>query len=158
MLVDLNKLFVFESLLTMPSNVLPSHLKQTFPPIIWIFTEGEGDGIESRLLFKIFSTLTATTKTLNLYHIECILTYLIFNKLEKMFVTFANILKWPKVFIWKKKWSNTCYRKQTALYRCYLLNWLVVKFIYNSAHLPFALRSGSSSCFVITDMCQEIRA
>ena len=25
--------------------------------IIWIFTEGEGDGIESRLHFKIFSTL-----------------------------------------------------------------------------------------------------
>ena len=32
---------------------------QTFPPIIWIFTEGEGDGIESRLPFKIFSTLQA---------------------------------------------------------------------------------------------------
>ena len=40
-------------LLTMPSNVLPSHLKQTFPPII--FTEG--DGIESSLPFKVFSTL-----------------------------------------------------------------------------------------------------
>ena len=31
-----NKLFVFKSLLTMPINVLPLHLKQTFPPIIWI--------------------------------------------------------------------------------------------------------------------------
>ena len=41
----------------MPSNVLPLHLKQTFPPKIWIFTEGVGDGIESRLSFKIFSTL-----------------------------------------------------------------------------------------------------
>ena len=39
----------------MPSNVLLLHLKQTFPPIIWIFTEG--DGIKSRLAFKIFSTL-----------------------------------------------------------------------------------------------------
>ena len=39
------------------SNVLPLHLRQTFSPIIWIFTEGEGDGIESRLPFKIFSTL-----------------------------------------------------------------------------------------------------
>ena len=39
----------------MPSNVLPLHLKQTFPPIIRIFTEG--DGIEPRLPFKIFSTL-----------------------------------------------------------------------------------------------------
>ena len=52
---DVNKLFVFKSLLTTPSNVLPLHLKQTFPPIIWIFTEG--DGIKSRLPFKIFSTL-----------------------------------------------------------------------------------------------------
>ena len=51
------QLFVFKSLLTSPSNVLPLHLKQTFPPMIWIFTEGEGDGIESRLAFKIFSTL-----------------------------------------------------------------------------------------------------
>ena len=51
--------FVFQSLLTMPSNVLPLHLKQTFPPIIWIFTEGEGNGIESRLSFEIFSALLA---------------------------------------------------------------------------------------------------
>ena len=57
MLGDVNKLFVFKSLLTMPSNGLPLHLKQTFPPIISIFTEGEGNGIESRLPFKIFSTL-----------------------------------------------------------------------------------------------------
>ena len=41
----------------MPNNVLPLHLKQAFPPIIWIFTEGEGDAIESRSPFKIFSTL-----------------------------------------------------------------------------------------------------
>ena len=39
------------------SNVLPLHLKQTFPPIIWIFTEGKGDGIESRLSSQILSTL-----------------------------------------------------------------------------------------------------
>ena len=38
-------------------NVLPLHLKQTFLPIIWIFNEGEGDGIKFRLPFKIFSTL-----------------------------------------------------------------------------------------------------
>ena len=52
-----NRLLKTKSLLTMPSNVLPLHLKKTFPPIIWIFTEGEGDGIESRLPFKFFSTL-----------------------------------------------------------------------------------------------------
>jgi hypothetical protein len=54
---EVNKLFVFKKLLTIPSNVLPLHLKQTFLPIIRIFTEGEGDEIESRLPFKIFSTL-----------------------------------------------------------------------------------------------------
>ena len=54
---DVNKLFVFKSFLTMPNNVLTLHLKQTFPPLIWIFTEDEGDGIESRLPFKKFSTL-----------------------------------------------------------------------------------------------------
>ena len=34
-----------------PNNVLPLNLKQTFPSIIQIFTEGEdeGDGIESRI-------------------------------------------------------------------------------------------------------------
>ena len=41
----------------MPINVLPLHLKQTFPSIIWIFTEGEGDEIKSRLPFKMFSAL-----------------------------------------------------------------------------------------------------
>ena len=55
MLGDVNKLFVFKSMLTMPSSVLLLHLKQTFLHIIWIFTEG--DGIKSRLPFKIFSTL-----------------------------------------------------------------------------------------------------
>ena len=61
MLGDVNKLFNFKSLLTMHRNFLPFHLKQTFPPIIWIFTEGEGDGIKFRLPFKIFSALTQTS-------------------------------------------------------------------------------------------------
>ena len=38
-----------QKMLTSPSNNLSLHLKQTFLPIIWIFTDGEGDGIESRL-------------------------------------------------------------------------------------------------------------
>ena len=53
MLGDVNKLLVFKSLLTTPSNVLPLHLKETFPPIISIFFEGEGDGVKSRLPFEI---------------------------------------------------------------------------------------------------------
>ena len=32
--VDVNKLFAFKSLLTIPGNVLLFHLKETFPPII----------------------------------------------------------------------------------------------------------------------------
>ena len=58
LLDDVNKHLKTKSLLTTPRNVLPLNLKQTFPPIIWFSTEGEGDGIESRLPFKIFSTLT----------------------------------------------------------------------------------------------------
>ena len=49
----------------MPSNVLPLHLKQIFLPIIWILIEGEGDGIESNLPFKIFSTLLEIAYTYN---------------------------------------------------------------------------------------------
>ena len=41
----------------MPSNVLPLNLTQTFPSIVWIFTEGEGDGLTMRLHFKNVWTL-----------------------------------------------------------------------------------------------------
>ena len=71
MLGDVNKLFLFKRLLTTPSNDLPLHLKQPFPPIIWIFTEGEGDGIESRLPFKIFTTLL----NLNFYNKELLINF-----------------------------------------------------------------------------------
>ena len=70
MLGDVNKLFVFKSLLTTSNNVLPLHLKQTFLPIISIFTEDEGDGIKSRLPFKIFLTLIKVFKALNINRIE----------------------------------------------------------------------------------------
>ena len=33
---------------------MPVHLKQTFLSIIWIFTEGKGDGIEPDNLLKYF--------------------------------------------------------------------------------------------------------
>ena len=52
-----NKLLKTKSFVTSPSNVLPLHLKQTFPPMIWIFTEGEGDKIKSRLPINFFSAL-----------------------------------------------------------------------------------------------------
>ena len=57
---DVFKLFVFTSLLTTPSNVFLSQLKHTLTAIIRIFTIFEGDVIKSRLLFKIFSTLTSS--------------------------------------------------------------------------------------------------
>ena len=47
---------LWKSLLTTPSKDLPLQLKQTFPPIIWFFAEGEGDGIKSRITFNIVST------------------------------------------------------------------------------------------------------
>ena len=52
MLGDVNKLFVLKSFLATPSNVLPLHLKQTFPPIYEIITEG--DGIQFRLPKNLF--------------------------------------------------------------------------------------------------------
>ena len=51
-----NFLFI-KILLATPSNVLPLALKQNIPPMIWIFTEGEGARIESRVPFKIVATL-----------------------------------------------------------------------------------------------------
>ena len=56
----------------MPSNVLSSHLKQTFPPKIWNFNEGEGDGIKSRLPFKNVSTWHMIPFWLVWADIECI--------------------------------------------------------------------------------------
>ena len=49
-----NKLLITKRLLTSPSNVFPYYLKSTILPIIIIFTEEEGDEIESKLLFKNF--------------------------------------------------------------------------------------------------------
>ena len=53
-------------------NVSPLHLKQIFPPIILIFPEGDGERIEFRLPFKIFSTLVVTkfTSMLGLVQLE----------------------------------------------------------------------------------------
>ena len=54
-------------------------------PAIWIFTEGEGDGIESRLLFKIYST-----KNLHsfIHFCERNFTFLVWN-----FTSFQNIVR-----------------------------------------------------------------
>ena len=49
--------------MTTPSNVLPLHLKQTSPPIIF------NDGIKSRLPSKIFSTLCNLSSKLRPFEI-----------------------------------------------------------------------------------------
>ena len=84
------------------SNVLPLHPKQTFPPVIWIFT-----GIKSRLTFKIFSTLFKslknTLKKLNfrmglliLDHCACLLLR---NRFDFEFELSRpqGLVKWQKV-------------------------------------------------------------
>ena len=72
-----NKLLKTKSSLRIPSNVLPFCHKQTFPPIIWIFTEG--DEIKSRLPFKIFSTLAAGSlinlKTVLIYPLSAMICH-----------------------------------------------------------------------------------
>ena len=47
-------------------NVLPLQHKQIFLPTIRIFTED--DGFESRLPFKVFSTLTAHSTRLKIHY------------------------------------------------------------------------------------------
>ena len=97
MLHDVKKFFVFKSLMTTPSNVLPLHLKQTFPPVIWIFTEGD-DGIESRLPFKIFSTLTKVPLFSKIF-------YLVVPKIENCLKNFLD-KKSPNQPLWLGKKRN----------------------------------------------------
>ena len=61
--------FLYSKVCWQCSKNLPLNLKHTFPPIIWIFTVGEGDGIESRLPFKISSTLKV--KSTMIYEQQC---------------------------------------------------------------------------------------
>ena len=101
----INKLLKTKSLLTMISNVLPLRLKQTFPPIIWICTEG--DGIKSRLHFKIFSTLIPNLKSkswMDSYYIStchCYYCSLFSLKLinNKICILVMILCKWSKVCV-----------------------------------------------------------
>ena len=101
MLGDVNKFFVFKSLLTTPSNVLPLHLKQTFPPITRIFTEGEGDGIKSRLPFKIFSTFGVFTLVNSIIEFMSLITFAILHSLclQKYLNLECNIKSWQTIFM-----------------------------------------------------------
>ena len=108
---------VFKCLLTMPCNVLPLHLKQTFPPIIWIFTEGKADGIKSRLpYFRVwfprklfffefnlkyvlwpFVTVHTGTETIQEWKLFAEIRYLLKNFYFN--IEFWWIQKWIKIFI-----------------------------------------------------------
>ena len=84
-----------------PAKFLPFHLKQTFLPIIWIFTEG--DVIESRLPFKVFSTLKAST-----YIFLGSLLFKLYKKKNGENVTFCVQETMPKnVRITSKCYNNT---------------------------------------------------
>ena len=87
---------------------------QTFPPIIWIFTEGEGDGIESRLPFKTFSTLNwAIPKTCYVRAISILemLVYIFFSdswSLMKLFIFFQ--------ILWITTKLSRCFETGIALF------------------------------------------
>ena len=98
LLVIVNNHLKTKSLLTSPRNVLPLHLKQTFPPIIWIFTEGEGHGIESRLPFKIFSTLP-WRKNLDLWHFVLFQIQQEIPEIESKPVRW-KLVSWESKFCW----------------------------------------------------------
>jgi hypothetical protein len=84
--------FFFKSLLTMPSNVLPLHLKQTFLLMVWIFTEGEGDGIKSRLPFKILSTYSKHVQTYENWS-KLVQTCLVWSKLVQTCLDWSKLVQ-----------------------------------------------------------------
>ena len=102
MLGDVNKLFVFKSLLTMPSNFLPLHPKQTFLPMIWIFTDVEGDVIEFSLPFKKFSTLITYQLIWVWLSVQCCLKFKqLKNICQKSVWKSAPENLNPKIWFWK---------------------------------------------------------
>ena len=108
LLGDVNKLF-FKSLLITPSNVLPLHLKQTFPAIIWIFTVCKGDEMESRLPFKIFSTLPKNWKVNCIQFTYLLVTFLLISFLAAMWNQYAISITHVKNKIWLVPHSHVCY-------------------------------------------------
>ena len=102
----------------MPSNVLLLNLKQTFPPIIQICTEGEGDGIKSKLPFKIFSTLCVSKRLLIIYNATiaflfremflsfCSSASLLFCFFRKLIASYTHPVH--RIFLLVSSGSNSC--------------------------------------------------
>ena len=108
-LLGVNKLLKTKSLLTSPNNVLPYYLQKPFPPIIWIFTESEGDGIKSRRSSEIFSTLKYWVKML-----PTIFTTVLHQTISFFQIYFRRIESFHGFLNWKWKiWTRG--KKPTAV-------------------------------------------
>ena len=91
------------------SNVLPLLFKQTFPAIIWIFTVCKGDEIESRLPFKIFSTLPKNWKVNCIQFTYLLVTFLLISFLAAIWNQYAISITHVKNKIWLVPHSHVCY-------------------------------------------------
>ena len=91
---------------------MPLHLKQNFPPMIWIFTEGEG--IESRLHFKIFSTLKIWTTCKSNLSPDLALMQAVFR--QRAFLDFCQLIN--IIFLPVDSWKSfqTAHTQQLHLF------------------------------------------
>ena len=90
--------FFFKCLLTIPSNILPLHLKQTFPPIIWIFVKYEGDRIESRLPKSFLTSNHFNTKYLVFCMHNFLCLWVAFVQRVFFFVVYFNLRPTKKIY------------------------------------------------------------
>ena len=129
MLVDVNKRFVF-CLLTTLGNVLPLHLKQTFLPIIWIFNEDEDDMIESRLAFRILSTLIGNDSN------KFSAPYIAITLFEKRFgvVFFSN----ARIKVWKLALNIVVVEVWTFVFFL-IFSWKKIRSQKSTTHFYWAL-------------------
>ena len=92
------------------------NFKQTFPPIIWIFTEG--DEIKSMLSFKIFSTLR-----------------LFFSHLQSTYTEKISITEMTHALCWKFK-KKSVVKDSFQIFRSdFLWEWRLIYVTYESIAL-----------------------
>ena len=94
MLGVVNKLLNTKSLLTTTSNILPLCLKQTFPPIIWIFIWFEGDWMNQSHRNNKGSTLQVWIRTSFLDH--CFMTVPYIGFCQGIFSSSFLCYLWPQ--------------------------------------------------------------
>ena len=85
---------------------MPLHLKQTFLPKIWIFIEGEGEGIKSRLFFDFFFYFTTGpmyTSFLDFSQKKLTQISMKFEQIEQFIILQLKTKKYGLVFLPKKK-------------------------------------------------------